>query len=146
MIQKLFFRLSSLKEKVAKPNFSEMSLVFIGCVYLLNGIKYLGLKVKALPDLWKTASAQLFSSKITLYKSFVLEDRFVVGSLKNRLLLIKGIYCIYWRRLFVGLSFISDCSFVRFILAFTCYSPNRFIGYSVLRAVIFILVEAIMFK
>lgn len=51
MIFVLFLRLPPLEEEVTKPYLSEMSLVFVSCVNLLDGVENLGLEVKAFPNL-----------------------------------------------------------------------------------------------
>lgn len=56
MPEKLSFRLSMLKEKVAEPDLGKMGLIFIGCVYFFYCVKGFCFKMKALPYFGEASS------------------------------------------------------------------------------------------
>lgn len=61
MIRVLFFWLSSFKEVITKPNFCEMCLIFICCIYLFDSIESFCFEMEAFPHFRKSTSTKLFS-------------------------------------------------------------------------------------
>jgi len=86
-MQILFLGLSALEEEIAEPYFSEVGLIFVGCVYLFDCVECFCFEMETLPYLWKSSTAKLFTSKVALNKCFVFQNWVIVGSFENRFLI-----------------------------------------------------------
>lgn len=82
-VQKLFFGLSVLEEEVSEPDLSEMSLVLVGGVDLLDCVEGFGFEVEALPDFGETSTAELLTAQVAIDEGLVLEDGLVVSSFED---------------------------------------------------------------
>jgi len=51
VMQILFFGLSALEEEIAEPYFSEVGLIFVGCVYLFDCVECFCFEMETLPYL-----------------------------------------------------------------------------------------------
>lgn len=76
MSLELRFDSAMIEEVVSKPYFSEMSLVLVGGVDLLDSVELFCGEVEPFPDLTEPSSPQLFSFQVTVDEGFVLEFMF----------------------------------------------------------------------